>query len=258
MSVRAPANSGGRFSVMGAVMRRTRLAKVSKTNEGSTRRGSRQLSLPGLTYQQFEQYPQNNEPNSGPNGAHLVSDSPSHNIGHLNTSIHVNGGAVLPNDPGSMVSLPAGAQHQFVGDDFPLPSPDKAEPFSSPPQSHGTPLGSFRNSPLRKAADVAFAAYGDSVKIDSALCKKLADEPARREPTQRRHDQRLNIERRSNVEALLAHVTGELAERACKNCHKGHGPWTQCVVYEGQMCGSCTNCWFNASGSRCTFQGQFL
>jgi hypothetical protein len=24
------------------------------------------------------------------------------------------------------------------------------------------------------------------------------------------------------------------------------------------MCGSCTNCWFNASGSRCTFHGKFI
>jgi hypothetical protein len=57
---------------------------------------------------------------------------------------------------------------------------------------------------------------------------------------------------------LLAHITGDLAPRPCKNCHKGHGPWTQCVVYDGQMCGSCANCWFNASGSRCTFHGEFV
>jgi hypothetical protein len=55
---------------------------------------------------------------------------------------------------------------------------------------------------------------------------------------------------------LLAHMTGQSAPKPCKNCHKGHGPWTQCVVYDGQMCGSCTNCWFNASGSRCTFHGK--
>ena len=106
------------------------------------------------------------------------------------------------------------------------------------------------------AADIAYGAYGDLVKIDSALCKKLATEEALREPIQRRHDQKLNIERRSNVEALLAHVTGQVPTRPCKNCHKGHGPWTECVIYDGQMCGSCTNCWFNASGSRCTFHGM--
>lgn len=109
--------------------------------------------------------------------------------------------------------------------------------------------------PIQSAADVVLKMY-QSVRIDSTLCKKLAEEVARREPVQRRSDQKLNIRRRSNVEALLAHVTGEVAPRSCKNCRRGHGPWTQCVVYEGQMCGSCTNCWFNASGSRCTFHGK--
>ncbi|KAI1044028.1 hypothetical protein LB505_007706 [Fusarium chuoi] len=61
------------------------------------------------------------------------------------------------------------------------------------------------------------------------------------------------MERRSNVEAFLAHLTGVQVSRSCKNCSKGHGPWSECIIYDGQMCGSCTNCWFNASGSRCTF-----
>ncbi|KAI5459897.1 hypothetical protein BGZ63DRAFT_455443 [Mariannaea sp. PMI_226] len=105
----------------------------------------------------------------------------------------------------------------------------------------------------RNAAQVALETFGAGIKIDSALCKKLATELALRPPTQRRTEQRLNIERRSNVEAVLCHITGQISPRQCKNCHKGHGPWTQCVVLEGQMCGSCSNCWFNASGARCTF-----
>jgi hypothetical protein len=137
----------------------------------------------------------------------------------------------------------------YLSDSHLSPSPGPADNAHLPGRTHN-----FVQS--RTAADVAMDAYGDSLRIDSALCKKLAGEIARRDPKQRRNDQRLNIERRSNVEALLAHVTGELAPRPCKNCHKGHGPWTQCVVYEGQMCGSCTNCWFNASGSRCTFHGK--
>lgn len=109
----------------------------------------------------------------------------------------------------------------------------------------------------RTAEDVVFDVYGDIIKIDSALCKKLAREAAIRPPTQRRTEQKLNMERRSNVEALLAHITGEPSPQPCKNCHKGHGPWTECIIYDGQMCGSCTNCWFNASGSRCTYHGTF-
>ncbi|CAK7202416.1 hypothetical protein SEUCBS139899_005139 [Sporothrix eucalyptigena] len=89
--------------------------------------------------------------------------------------------------------------------------------------------------------------------VESALAKRLAREPGLRLAHQRRPDQQLNLGRRSNVEALFAHIAGEEVAVPCKNCHKGHGPWTACVVVDGQMCGSCANCWFNASGARCSF-----
>ncbi|KAK4169276.1 hypothetical protein QBC43DRAFT_59559 [Cladorrhinum sp. PSN259] len=91
------------------------------------------------------------------------------------------------------------------------------------------------------------------LNVESALAKRLAREPGVRLATQRRPEQTLNLNRRSNVEALFAHISGEPARMQCKNCHKGHGPWTSCVVVDGQMCGSCANCWFNASGARCSF-----
>ena len=108
----------------------------------------------------------------------------------------------------------------------------------------------------RTATEASLEFHGVEVKVDSALSKKLAGEIALREPVQRRPEQSLNIERRSNVEALFAHMTGRPADVPCKNCYKGHGPWTSCIIYEGQMCGSCSNCWYNASGSRCTFHGK--
>ncbi|KAI1094748.1 hypothetical protein F5B19DRAFT_23626 [Rostrohypoxylon terebratum] len=91
----------------------------------------------------------------------------------------------------------------------------------------------------------------DGFIIESALAKRLATEPGLRLAHQRRPEQILNLGRRSNVEALFAHIAGQQVPN-CKNCKKGHGPWTLCVVYPGQMCESCTNCWFNASGSRCS------
>ncbi|KAL2137359.1 hypothetical protein VTI74DRAFT_3299 [Chaetomium olivicolor] len=91
------------------------------------------------------------------------------------------------------------------------------------------------------------------LNVESALAKRLAREPGQRLAQQRRPEQNLNLARRSNVEALFAHIAGEPARVPCKNCHKGHGPWTSCVVVDGQMCGSCANCWFNASGARCSF-----
>ncbi|KAI1212178.1 uncharacterized protein F4807DRAFT_457680 [Annulohypoxylon truncatum] len=92
--------------------------------------------------------------------------------------------------------------------------------------------------------------YTDFV-VESALAKRLAGEPGQRLAQQRRPEQHLNLTRRSNVEALFAHIAGTVVQN-CKNCKKGHGPWTLCVVIEGQMCQSCSNCWFNASGARCS------
>ncbi|KIL95268.1 hypothetical protein FAVG1_00004 [Fusarium avenaceum] len=103
------------------------------------------------------------------------------------------------------------------------------------------------------AGEIALQTYGVGIKIDSVLCKKLSVEPALREVKQRRPEMGLNMTRRSNVEAFLGQLTGVSVVRPCKNCNKGHGPWNECIIYDGQMCGSCTNCWFNASGSRCTF-----
>ncbi|KAF5665895.1 hypothetical protein FDENT_12466 [Fusarium denticulatum] len=125
------------------------------------------------------------------------------------------------------------------------------------PQVHGpaaTSSGPPHNAAgTLTAGDVALEIYGNRIVIDSTLGKKLAGEASLRPIRQRRSDMVLNMERRSNVEAFLAHLTGVQVSRSCKNCSKGHGPWSECIIYDGQMCGSCTNCWFNASGSRCTF-----
>ncbi|KAF4956443.1 hypothetical protein FSARC_11579 [Fusarium sarcochroum] len=133
---------------------------------------------------------------------------------------------------------------------------DSALQFSGQ-ESFGAPAGwslqLINNVKSETAGEVALKTFGDNIKIDSALCKKLSNEAALRPVKQRRTEITLNMERRSNVEAFLAHLTGVPVSRACKNCSKGHGPWHECIIYDGQMCGSCTNCWFNASGSRCTF-----
>lgn len=111
---------------------------------------------------------------------------------------------------------------------------------------------------LSTAAEFAKESGYDGLDLDqtaSTLSRRLMSQPGRRLAVQRRKEQKLNLVRRSNVEALLAHVSGQQAASACKNCHKGHGPWTSCVVVDGQMCGSCANCWYNASGARCSFHG---
>ncbi|KAL0931041.1 uncharacterized protein CTRU02_213776 [Colletotrichum truncatum] len=125
--------------------------------------------------------------------------------------------------------------------------------MEAPMGGHGGPGGMSRT-----AEDLASeSGYGQLV-IDSALAKRLANNEGQRLAVQRRQDQSLNLKRRSNVEALLAHVSGQEAHSPCKSCHKGYGPWNGCVVVSGQMCGSCANCWFNASGSRCSFHENNL
>lgn len=104
--------------------------------------------------------------------------------------------------------------------------------------------------------DLAYDSGYSRISVESALSRRLAEVPGMRLAHQRRPDQQLNLGRRSNVEALFAHIAGEEVAVPCKNCHKGHGPWTTCVIVHGQMCGSCANCWFNASGSRCSFHGE--
>ncbi|KAH9433595.1 hypothetical protein MCOR02_005643 [Pyricularia oryzae] len=106
---------------------------------------------------------------------------------------------------------------------------------------------------MRSTGDMARVSGYTDYKIESALAKRLYKEPGMRPAQQRRPEQMLNLQRRSNVEALFAHIAGVEAVSPCKNCRKGHGPWHSCVVVEGQMCGACANCWFNASGARCSF-----
>ncbi|KAI0095712.1 hypothetical protein GGR51DRAFT_544781 [Nemania sp. FL0031] len=125
-------------------------------------------------------------------------------------------------------------------------------PNDHPDLGHGPPLDGpppEANTTENLARDSGYS----NVVVESALAKRLAREPGMRLAQQRRPEQALNLQRRSNVEALFAHIAGDAAPMPCKNCHKGHGPWTTCVVVDGQMCGSCANCWFNASGARCSF-----
>lgn len=274
----SPFNHGGRFATeevvsvqpslifsdshatMKNMPSRGKVSKVIKTGT-APRRGSRYSPLPSTAHDQLEALVQQaSHDGLARDAANLGHSSMADASSHLSDSVQLSDTGMLSNTGGSISSLQQAleADRQVLQLDQHNLSDSIHTPSPVPTGNASIPENSNCYAPSRTAADVAMEAYSDTLKIDSALCKKLAGEAARREPTQRRSDQKLNIERRSNVEALLAHVTGEVAARPCKNCHKGHGPWTQCVVYDGQMCGSCTNCWFNASGSRCTFHGTWL
>ncbi|GAB0137448.1 hypothetical protein EsDP_00005712 [Epichloe bromicola] len=242
-----------------AMPRGGKASKVTKLGNAG-RRASRQSSLPSTAQDQLGQFAQQASSDVNHDAAQVNQLAASGSNDHPDNAIHLTSGGGISHDSTSIAGLHSSMQNAFdtTGGGFHLDEDEHhlAGNMTSPSHSslgnHDVSVKNDHSAPVQTAADIVLRTY-QSVKIDSTLCKKLAGETARREPAQRRRDQKLNIERRSNVEALLAHVTGEVADRPCKNCHKGHGPWTQCVVYDGQMCGSCTNCWFNASGSRCTF-----
>ena len=145
---------------------------------------------------------------------------------------------------------------------FALAQQDMDAQMQDPVGGPGDATGGAAGKPvagLSTAAEFAKESGYEGLDLDqtaSTLSRRLMSQPGRRLAVQRRKEQKLNLVRRSNVEALLAHVSGQQAASACKNCHKGHGPWTSCVVVDGQMCGSCANCWYNASGARCSFHGE--
>ncbi|KAK8915573.1 hypothetical protein VCV18_010270 [Metarhizium anisopliae] len=216
---------------------RGKVSKVIKTGT-APRRGSRYSPLPSAAHDQLEALVQQaSHDGLARDASNLGHSSMADASSHLSDSVQLSDTGMLSNTGGSISSLQQAleADRQVLQLDQHNLSDSIHTPSPGPTGNASISEKSNCYAPTRTAADVAMEAYSDTLKIDSALCKKLAGEAARREPTQRRSDQKLNIERRSNVEALLAHVTGEVAARPCKNCHKGHGPWTQCVVYDGQI-----------------------
>ncbi|KAL9949423.1 hypothetical protein D7B24_003789 [Verticillium nonalfalfae] len=177
---------------------------------------------------------------------------------------------LLPNGPSQAAQQQAEAIHSALQGLVPGPGAHQQQQQQQQPphsqhqqqQHHQAPPPPPQNfameapmdaGPPRTAIDLSKESGYPALLIDSALAKRLADNTGVRLAVQRRQDQGLNLKRRSNVEALLAHVSGQEAHSQCKSCHKGYGPWNGCIVVSGQMCGSCANCWFNASGSRCSF-----
>lgn len=164
-------------------------------------------------------------------------------------------------DPDAAVAAAAAAQHHHQQQlDLTAASILASSVQNSVDQHHALDAshldGGGGGGGIHTTEDLAEQSGYQNVNVESALAKRLARETGMRLAQQRRPEQVLNLARRSNVEALFAHIAGEEAPQPCKNCHKGHGPWTSCVIVDGQMCGSCANCWFNASGARCSFHGM--
>ncbi|KAJ2904244.1 hypothetical protein MKZ38_008455 [Zalerion maritima] len=136
--------------------------------------------------------------------------------------VNVSGGMV-PTSSGDLQMHPFATHphhnpHQAPGSQYP-PLPPQAQPQET----------------MGKTTEQVARDLGYNFVVDSAMGKRLSREPGMRLAIQRRSEQVLNLGRRSNVEALFAHISGEVAPSPCKNCHKGHGPWTsgaRCSFHE--------------------------
>lgn len=66
----------------------------------------------------------------------------------------------------------------------------------------------------------------------------------------------INLFPPQNCEAALAYSRGQVRNGvlACLDCKRGRGPFVKCVILEGYLKGSCSNCHYSAEGARCSLR----
>jgi len=66
----------------------------------------------------------------------------------------------------------------------------------------------------------------------------------------------INLFAAPNCEAALAFSRGQVMEgvAACKSCKRESSPFTECIVLDGYLNGSCSTCHYNSEGTRCSFR----
>lgn len=57
-----------------------------------------------------------------------------------------------------------------------------------------------------------------------------------------------------NFTAALAYMVGNVERQACDRCRQGRGPFKQCVKFENEMLGACSNCYYGREGKYCTLR----
>lgn len=81
----------------------------------------------------------------------------------------------------------------------------------------------------------------------------MLQEHARRQVVLRTGRQ-FNAARSQNIEAWVCQERGRLSEAECDHCKNSYGPFTSCVVFPGHIHGSCANCHYGSSSSRCSIR----
>lgn len=71
----------------------------------------------------------------------------------------------------------------------------------------------------------------------------------------------LSLHRVSQLEGAAAHLVGDVAEKACRRCADGKGPFRDCIVVKQQsgaayLNENCTNC--AVTGHQCFFDESEL
>jgi len=94
------------------------------------------------------------------------------------------------------------------------------------------------------------------LQANSAPTKAIAKMKLLRGVALRPNRKSINLFTAQNCEAALAYSRGQVMDgtTACRSCKRDNGPFVECVVLEGYMNGSCSNCHYNAEGTRCSFR----
>lgn len=66
----------------------------------------------------------------------------------------------------------------------------------------------------------------------------------------------INLFQPQNCEAALAYSRGQVRNdiHACRDCRRRRGPFEKCVILDGYLKKSCSNCHYSANGKRCSFR----
>ncbi|KAI0411697.1 hypothetical protein F5X98DRAFT_43062 [Xylaria grammica] len=103
---------------------------------------------------------------------------------------------------------------------------------------------------LKSKVQSVFRSHARSL-MDLPSCRNLVDNPQwRRE---------FGLKRPTNIKAALIQAAGiqHAPSAACLHCRKGRGLWVSCVTtpreHDNALRGSCANCFYNGTGSKCSF-----
>lgn len=176
-----------------------------------------------------------------------------------------------PIDPLSPIP-PRQIKASILSDPAPHPSPTDCETAwpASPPTR--ITKSSSQQPPL-PAWEAVCSRYPDIPEIWAGRPKdpytsQLAHLPAYNEirdnPRAPKHRRAFSLRRKSNIRAVLIQASGEAQDGAlrCARCVSGMGPWDRCIRTRGcnddssssdPLRGSCANCFYNGSGSKCNF-----